>query len=135
MAEIDLKLPQEWTERSVDEGGEQAVAKYHYETAEKTTFIVAVTQQASDPGKYKVRLSTISPTSTPVRHDYPVQEYETLSEAVEGTQSFLNQIASRLDNDEISRDDPSIEEIRSVIRDFSTGDGLLPVRRLIQRLR
>lgn len=132
MTNIETDLPVGWTEKSDDTRRDPAIVEYQYETADDTRFIVSVMPQTAKEG-YKLRLSTINPTSTHVRHDYPVDEYDAVEDAVEGAESFIDELSQRLQEGSISSADPEIEAIGDTIQAFR-GNRLFPsVGQLLRR--
>ncbi|WP_049936724.1 hypothetical protein [Haloplanus natans] len=69
--------------------------EYQHETTDETAFVLSITSR-TDTGEFALRLSTIDPASTHVRHDYPVDEYDTVEEAAEGAESFVETLSQRL---------------------------------------
>jgi quercetin dioxygenase-like cupin family protein len=130
----DSGLPPEWTERHDETRHGAAVVEYQHETADETTFIVSVTPR-TDTGEFTLRLSTIDPASTHVRHDYPVDEYDTVEEAAEGAESFVETLSQRLRAGSISSADPNIDAIRETIQAFRGNRGFPSVRQLLRRFR
>lgn len=134
MTETETDLPAEWIEKPDEAQRGPAIVEYQHETADETTFIVSVMPKTADEG-FKLRLSTINPTSTHVRHDYPVEEYETQAAAVEGAESFIEEFSQRVREGSISSADPEIDAIRETIQAFK-GNRLFPsIGRLLRRLR
>lgn len=135
MTSVEIDLPVEWTEKSSETRWRSTVVEYVYKTDDETTFIVSVLPQTEDEGGYKLHLSTIDPTSTQIRHDYLVYEYDSLKDAVAGTESFIEQLSLRLREESISSADPEIEAIRETIQAFR-GNRLVPsLRHLLRRFR
>lgn len=134
MSEINPKLPPEWTDRPIDDLS-GAIAAFEHETSEASRFVVSINQQTSDPDQYKLQLSSIELASTPTRHDYLVEEYDDMAEAVEATQEFLRLFTNRLKDGSVSKEDPTIDDVQSVIRKFTTEYQPLSLKGLIQRLR
>lgn len=132
---VEIELPEEWGEQYDETQCGSAIVPYQHEAVAETTFIVSVLPRTANGGGYKLWLSTINPTSTPVRHDYPVDEYDSLDGAVDGAESFIAQFSQRVRDGAISTVDPKIEAIRETIQTF-TGDRLFPsFRRLLRRFR
>lgn len=134
MTDTDITLPAEWTKKREETQHSTAVVEYQHETADETTFVVSVMSNTADEG-FNLRLSTINRTSTHVRHDYPVDEYDAIDDAVEGAQSFIEMFSQRLQEGSISSTDPEIEAIRETIETFR-GDRVFPsIGRLLRRFR
>lgn len=135
MTNVEIDLPSSWTERSDETQHGSALVEYQHETGDKTMFIVSVLPRTADDKGYKLYLSTINPTSIHVRHDYPIEDYDSLEDAVDGAESFIEQVSHRLQDGSISSADPTIEEIRTTIQAF-TDDQLFPsFRCLLRRFR
>lgn len=118
MTDTDIDLPGEWTEKSDDTRPDPVIIEYQHETTDEIRFIVSVMPQSAEEG-FKLRLSTITPTSTHVvRHDYRVDEYDTPDAAVTGAESFIQEFSQRLRAGSISSADPEIEAIRDTIQAF-----------------
>ncbi|WP_336331022.1 hypothetical protein [Haloarcula sp. CGMCC 1.2071] len=134
MTDTDIGLPAEWTRKREEAQHSTAVVEYQHETADDTTFVVSVMSKTADEG-FKLRLSTINRTSTHVRHDYPVDEYDTVDDAVAGAQSFIEMFSQRVQEGSISAADPEIEAIRGTIEAFR-GERVFPsIGRLLRRFR
>jgi len=132
MTNIEADLPVGWTEKRNDTRRDPTIVEYQHETADETRFIVSVTPQTAEEG-YRLRLSTINPTSTHVRHDYPVDEYDAIDNAVEGGESFIDELSQRLQEGSISPVDPQFKSIRDTIQAFR-GNRLVPlISRLLRR--
>lgn len=130
----DIDLPAEWIEKSEETQRGSAIVECQHETATETTYIVSVIPQTANKG-FKLRLSTINPSSTHVRHDYPIEEYDTREDAVEEAESFIEEFSQRLQEGYISSADPEIEAIRDTIQAFK-GNRLFPsIGRLFRRFR
>jgi hypothetical protein len=136
MIEFDIELPSEWAKRTGDNQHRIPVTEYQYTTAEDTTFIVSILPQANTK-RYKLRLSTITLTAkaTHVRHEYPVEAYETRADAVDGAESFIEYISVQLYEGTVSQDDPEMEEILGTIQDFTGDRPFLSIRRLVRWFR
>lgn len=74
--------------------------------------------QTDDKG-YQVRLSTITRTSTKVRHDYPVEEYNSGAMAMTGAVSFIDHFTGRLREGSVSKTEPKVNIVRETIQDFT----------------
>lgn len=134
MTDIDIDLPADWTERANETQRASALVEYQHTTDDQTKFIVTLLKPASDDGDYRLRLSIVNTTSAHVRHDYPVDEYDTREVASAATEAFIECLDRRLAEGAISPADPEIDEIRNTIADF-TGVRLFPsVRQLIPGL-
>lgn len=132
MAEIDLLLPDGWCEVDDLPG---VMAAFERETEVGAKFVVSVDQPSSDPGRYTVRLSTIERESTPTRHDYQVEKYDDFAAAVEGVQEFLVLFSERLNDGTVPPAEPSVQAVRSVIREFAGERRSLSITGLLRRLR
>ena len=131
----DIDLPTGWTESPDEEQREHAVVEYRHEMDGGTTFLVSVFRRSVDTDEYLLHVSTINPASTPNRHDYPVESYDSRTEAIEAAESFLGFFSRRLRDRLISPDDPDIDEIQDAIVEF-TGPCFFPsLRDLVRRLR
>lgn len=133
MTEFEIELPPGWSEHSEESQRRSTVAKYQYTTAADTRFVVSLLKHPSNTDGYKLRLSTIIPLPTHVRHDYPVEEYDTRADAFEGVESFLEHISVQLHDGSVSHDEPRIEEIRGMIQDFTDTCLLSSIRQLVCR--
>lgn len=132
MTNIEIDLPADWSEKNHETQRSVAVVEYQHKTVKKNTFIVSVLPRPDNEG-YRLRLSTINPTSTHIRHDYPVDEYDTVEDAVEEAESFIEQFSQRLRDGFVSSADPEIEAIQDTIQAF-TGNQLFPsIQRLFRR--
>lgn len=117
VTDTDIDLPAGWAEKRDGSERGTAVVEYHCETADDTTFVVSVMPKTADEG-FKLRLSTINSTSTHVRHDYPIDEYDAVEDVVEGAESFIEMFSQRLREGSISSAEPQIEAIRETIQAF-----------------
>lgn len=132
--ETGITLPAAWTAKRDAAQRGAAVIEYQRETSGETKFIVSVMPDAADEG-FELWFSTIDRTSTRVRHDYPVEEYDVLEDAVEGAESFIEMFSQRLREGSVSALDPEHDGIRDTIRAFS-GDRTFPsIGRLLRRFR
>ncbi|WP_152420653.1 hypothetical protein [Halorubrum tebenquichense] len=130
----NIGIPTAWTKKREEGRYSAAVVEYHHEIADETLFVVSVIPKIDD-GKFELRLLAINRTSTHVRHDYPIDEYDTVEDAVEGAESFIEMLSQRLAEGSLSPSDPQIEAIRETITTFR-GDRSLPtIGRLIRRFR
>lgn len=134
MTDVEIDLPAGWTELSDEKQDGSALVAYQYGTGEETTFIVSILPRVGERG-YMLRLSTVDRTSTHVRHDYPVEEYDSLEVAVDGAESFLEHISQRLREDSMPAADPDIEAMRETIQAFTENRRFPAVRRLLRRFR
>ncbi|MFC4407932.1 hypothetical protein [Haloarchaeobius iranensis] len=134
MTDTDIALPAEWTKKREEAQHRTAVVEYQHETAEDTTFVVSVLSKPADKG-FKLRLSAINRTSTHVRHNYPVEEYDTVDDAMEGAQSFIEMFSQRVQEGSVSAADPELEAVRETVETFR-GEQIFPsIGRLLRRLR
>lgn len=108
-------LPHGWT-RDHDGGFERTEVAYRYETDSETEFVVSVRDDESD---YTLHLSTINPSSTHIRHDYPVATYDTVDAAESSAKSFLAVVTEELQEGRITAADPAVDEIRRTIDEFT----------------
>lgn len=132
MADFEINLPPEWTERTGEKHRDPAVVECKHTTADDVTFVASVVPRA-DRKAYNLHLLTIDPT--PARRDYPVKEYGSRKAALAGTESFVEHLSHQLQNGSISSANPETEEIREALREFSD-DRLFPsIQRLISLLR
>lgn len=132
MTDTDIALPAEWTKKPEETQHNTAVVKYQHKTAEDTTFVVSVMSKSAERG-FKLQLSVINRTSQHVRHDYPIDDYDAVEDAVEGAQSFIEIFSQRLQEGSISSADPEIEAIRETIETFG-GNRVFPsIERLLRR--
>lgn len=130
MADLDIDG---WSERTGDDQDGTALVGYEYAAA-AATFVVAVVERSAPDG-YQLRLSTINPASNHVRHDYPVKQYETRADAIDGAASFVEHFTARLDEGTVSADDPRIEDIQRTIDSFTDRHLFPSVHRLTRLLR
>lgn len=135
MTDVDIALPSDWSEHVDETQRGSALVEFQHETDDGTTFIVSVLPRTTADEGYTLRLSTITQTPTHVRHDYTIDEYDSLEDAVDGTESFLEQLSHRLRDGSISSTDPAIDEIRNIIRAFTGERRFRAARRLIRRSR
>lgn len=134
MTELDIDLPPDWTAQSTDALSGGAMAEFQRTSSTGTRFIVTV-RRPSDVEGYKLRFSTIVPGSRQIRHDYPVQEYETRTDAFEGAEAFIEHVSTRIREGSLSSDDPTIEATRATIRNFTDPRPFASVRKLVRILR
>lgn len=129
------ELPSGWTEQRDETQHEPTAVEYRHETTDDTIFIISVRPDAANEGRFELRLSTIDPTSTHVRHDYPIDDYDALEAAIDEAESFVDVLSERLRKGTISSADPDIGAIREMIREFTDDRRRFSVRRLFQRFR
>lgn len=134
MSDPTVELPEGWHRHRRDDR-DDAIVEYRHETGENTTFVVSVRRRPDPSDRYELRLSTIDPGADHVRHDYPVETYETRTDALTDAESFVELLTSRLESGSVSATHPGIDEIRRAIDDFANESLLSPVRGLIHRLR
>lgn len=132
MSEPDTDLPANWFEVPGSEQQESVLLEYQYRTEADTELFVAVLRPASNASLYKLRLSTVTPQTHSVRHDYPVAHYETQEKARENAIAFVNYLSDQIEEGEITPKHPKIENIRRVIADFSS-NGFFPMFHGISR--
>lgn len=130
MAEVaeNETLPPGWT-RDCESGVDRTEVVYRYETDSQTKFVVSVRH---DESAYTLHLSTIDPSSTHIRHDYPVTTYDTVEAARSGAESFLTMVTEEVQEGRISAVDPGIDEIRRTIDEFN-GEWSLGIGELIRQ--
>ncbi|MBO4248994.1 hypothetical protein IL252_14325 (plasmid) [Halomicrobium sp. IBSBa] len=117
----------------MNERAREPLAVFQYQSPNDTTFIVAV-QQPEEIDGYQLRLSTVVPGSKQIRHDYPVQTYETQAAALAGAEDFIEQLSTRFRDGSLSRDSPSIEATQAAVRDFADHRPFPLFRRLVRIL-
>lgn len=135
-------LPLGWTVRPDGDQREWAIQEWYMETDTGTTFIVSILEgglvsdlrNQSDTGLYELRLSTIAPHSTWIRHDFSVTEFETRDAAIEEAKAFIDHLSTELNTGGVNPDDPQIENIRRVIHEFADGSLVSRVRQAVRRL-
>lgn len=135
MPDVELEPPSDWTEYVDTTQPDSALVEYQYDSDDETTFIVSVLRRTTGDAGYQLTLSTITRTPARIRHDYPIDEYETLEEAVSGAESFLEQFSRRLRDGSISSHDPTIKEIEDTIQAFTAERQFSSVRRFLRRFR
>jgi hypothetical protein len=134
MTNTNTELPEEWTKKPEEDGYSTGIFEYQRETADETTFVVSVISK-TDNEEVRLRLSTIDRTSAHMRHDYLVDEYETVEDAVEGAQSFIDMFSQWLQDGSISSTNPEIEAINEIIETFRGEQALPLIGRLLRRFR
>lgn len=130
MTEPNTDLPLEWSVVPPAEQQESVLVEYRYQPDGETTFLVSVLSPASRGPLYELRLSTITQQPQALRHDYPVAHYETREKAHENAIAFINYLTTKFEQGTLSRTDPEIDAIRSVISGFSS-NGLFPMFRFL----
>lgn len=135
MTDIDIDTPSAWRRHSDEEKSDSAIVEYERKTADGMTFIVSVSQRTVDTEEYLLHLSTINPRSTPVRHDYPIEEYETREEAITEAEAFIQHLSRQLHTGAVSSADPTIDEIQEMIQEFTDAGFFPPLHHLVRRLR
>lgn len=134
MSKLDIDLPSDWTERTADEQSKGTLVEYQLQSNADTIFMLAI-RRPSDVEGYKIRLSTVTPGLKPTRHDYSVEEYETSTAALKGSEAFLEHLSTRFREGSLSRDDPGIEATRATIQDFTDHRPFSSIRRFVRILR
>ncbi|MFC7010121.1 hypothetical protein [Halalkalicoccus salilacus] len=76
MQDVEIEHPAGWTEQTESTHRTAARIEYKYETADETIFIVSILPKAVGTEEFQLRFSTINVTATHVRHDYPIDSYE-----------------------------------------------------------
>lgn len=133
MSNAEGGLPAEWTRTSDDRARDPAVVEYQYETPNGTRFVVSVMPQNVEQG-YKLRLTTINPTSRHVRHEYPIDEYDTLEAATEEAELFIDGLTQGLRSGSISSTNPDIMSMRSAIQAFRENRSVSSISRVLRWL-
>lgn len=133
MTDTDISLPPEWTEKRDKGQHGTAVIEYQHETADDTIFIISILPKIADEG-FKLRLSAIERTSAPIRHDYPVQEYDTFGDAVKGAESFIEIFSNQIQEGSILSADLQTEAIHEIIKTFRGEQTFSSIRCLLRRL-
>lgn len=134
VTDLEIELPPDWEVRSSDARTGETLAEFQRESPAGTRFVVAI-RRPSDVAGYELRFSTIVPGSRQMRHDYPVEEYETRTDAFEGAEAFIEHVSTRIREGSLSSDDPTIEATRAAIRDFSDPRPFSALRRLVRIIR
>jgi len=109
-------LPEGWSKTTADESGRE---RYQFRLNEEAgaTFLVWVIDRGEDE-PFQIRLTTISDDGNRVRHDYPIDSYDSKEAALAGAESFVDRLDSGLQQGTISNDDPSVEEVQRFIDEF-----------------
>lgn len=133
MPDVDIELPAGWIERTESTHRAAARIEYEYETADETIFIVSILPKTIGTGEFQLRFSTIDLTATHVRHDYPIDDYESLEAAVDDAESFIEVFSQRLWNGSISSVHPEMDAIRDTIQSYSSTSLRSSFQRLLWR--
>lgn len=96
MPNVALELPSGWTEQRDETLHGPAIVEYRHETEENTIFIVSVLPTTTDGKRFKLRLSTINPTSSHIHHSYLIDDYDSLEEALDEAEMFIKMFSKRL---------------------------------------
>lgn len=132
MTSVDVDLPSEWrVQRPTAESG--APTTFRYRTSTGTRFIVAVARDPTDETSYTLHLSTETPTN--VRHDYPVDSFDSREAALSAAESFMPYLTARVRQDKLSASDPSIDAVQESISSFRDDSLLESLRRAVGQLR
>ena len=117
MTASDDSLPEGWSKTTADESGRE---RYQYRLNEEVgaTFLVWVIEGGEDE-PFQIRLTTISDDGNRVRHDYPVDTYDSKETALAGAESFVDRLDSERRAGGISDDDPSVEDAQRLIDEFT----------------
>lgn len=123
MARDGDSLPGDWasTENTGESGLE--IRQFQLDRNDDATFLVWVLKRDVDSGVFETRLTTISKTGNRVRHDYPIDTYATEETAIDEAKEFVERLETRISSGALSAADPSIEEVQSLIDEF-TGVGI-----------
>lgn len=130
----DLDLPPEWSKHAGEDQPEHVVIEYQWSRAQDTMFIVALLQTSTDADGYRLQLSTITSQSTTTRHDYLVRKYDTRAAALDGTKAFIEHLNSRLCDESIAHEEPTIDTIQATIHTFTSDQLFASIRQLVRRL-
>lgn len=106
MTESDLDLPAGWAGVSDEYQRKPRVAAYQHQPTEATAFLVTIADEGASPNQYRVRLSTVNIASKYVRHDYPVDGYDTRDAAFDAAESFVEHVHEHLQEGSISAGAP-----------------------------
>ena len=109
-------LPEGWSKTRADEAGRERY-QFQLDQADGATFLVWVVERGEDD-PFQTRLTTISNAGNRVRHDYPVDTYESKETAIDGAESFVDRLDSRLRQGTVSDDDPTVEDVQRFIDQF-----------------
>lgn len=86
--------PSEWYERPNGRRDGEVIQEYEYDPTRETTFLVSLVRRSARE-MYELRLTVIDLQSTRLRHDYPVDEYDSREAAVAGAESFIDHLSER----------------------------------------
>lgn len=109
-------LPDGWSMTSAEPSGRE---RYQFRLNEEdgASFLVWVIEPDEDE-PFQIRLTTISDDGNRVRHDYPIDTYESRGTALVAAESFVDQLDSWRRAGRISDDVPSVEDIRKLVDEF-----------------
>lgn len=110
-------LPKGWSKTTADESGRE---RYQFRMNQEhgATFLVWVIGRGEDES-FLTRLTTIGNAGNRVRHDYPIDTYDSRETAVVEAESFVDRLDSRRRAGRLSDDDPSVDDVQRVIDEFT----------------
>lgn len=114
-------LPEGWSKTTAEESGRE---RYQFRLNEEdgATFLLWLIDRGEDE-PFRIRLTTISDDGDRVRHDYPIDAYDSKETALAEAESFVDQLDSERRAGRISDDNPSVEDVQHTIDEF-TGLGI-----------
>lgn len=110
-------LPEGWSKTTADESGRERY-QFRLNQADGATFLVWVIERG-ETEPFQTRLTTISNAGNRIRHDYPIDAYDSKETALAGAESYVDQLDSRIRHRSISDDDPSVEDVQRSIDEFT----------------
>lgn len=132
MAASHVTLPDGWSKTTVDDSASGGY-EVRRNSEDGATFVVRVIERDAEDS-FKIRLTTISSAEPPVRHDYPVDTYDSVESAFADAESFVHELESRRREGRISGGVPSVGEVQRLIDEFTGSSNGTLLRRLLSRI-
>ena len=133
MTDRNFTPPTGWIARNLT--SDETLTEYECQITGDATFIITVTEDGDATKSYKLQFSTITPESPQTRHDYPIGEYKSRTNALTDATTLMQDLTTGLQNGTISPDDPEVDTIREVLQEFTDENGISTVRKWVRRLR
>lgn len=109
-------LPEGWAKPTPDESGRER-NQFRLNAEDGATFLVWVIERGEDE-PFQIRLTTISDDGDRVRHDYPIDVYDSREAAIAGAESFVARLDWQRREGRLSDDDPTVEDVQRFIVEF-----------------
>lgn len=108
-----------WSVSPEERRSASELRRLRLEYDDEATFLVWIHERDDPSEPFQLRLATISQTDDRVRHDYPVESFETGVAAFEALDEFTDVVETCVREGSLSSDDPSVETVQVIIDEFT----------------